>query len=85
MLEANSSSNAPPSPDAVLPPLDADQLRALREVGSEWGQTSNGASRSLPIDPSLSRQPELSRPTRVGRLIHVKPAGGSPDELEATV
>ena len=84
MLEANSSSNATPSPDAVLPSLDAEQLRALREVGSEWGQSSNGRSRSLPIDPSLSRQPELSQPTRGGRLVHVKPASGSQDELEAT-
>ena len=85
MLEANSSSNAPPSPDAVLPPLDADQLRALRQVGSEWGQSSNGRSRSLPIDPSLSRQPALSQPTRGGRLVHVRPASGSPDALEATI
>ena len=85
MLEANSSSNATPSPDAVLPALDAEQLRALREVGSEWGQSSNGRSRSLPIDPSLSRQPELSQPTRGGRFVHVKPASGSQDELEATL
>ena len=77
--------NAPPSPDAVLPPLDADQLRALRDVGSEWGQSSNETERSLPIDPSLSHQPELSQPTRGGRLLHVNPASGSPDELEATI
>ena len=85
MPNANSDSNAPPSPDAVLPPLDADQLQALREVGSEWGQSSSGRSCSLPIDPSLSRQPEPSEPTRGGRLVHVKPASGAPDELEATI
>ena len=84
MLEENSSSNPPPSPDAILPPLDAGQLQALREVGSEWGQPPNRSSRSLPIDPSLGRQAELSRPTRRGRLVHVEPASGSPDELEAT-
>ncbi|MBV9807122.1 MAG: APC family permease [Solirubrobacterales bacterium] len=85
MLEASTTSNAPPSPDAVLPPLDADQLHALRDVGSAWGQSSNGGSSSLPIDPSLGRQPELNQPTRGSRLVHVKPASGSPDELEATV
>ncbi|MBV9048707.1 MAG: APC family permease, partial [Solirubrobacterales bacterium] len=85
MLEAHPSSNAEPSPDAVLPALDADQLKALREVGSEWGQNCNGKQQSLPIDPSLGRRPELSQLSRGSRLIHVKPASGSPDDLEATI
>lgn len=71
MLEEDPSSNAAPSPDAVVPPLNADELKALREVGSEWGEPSNGSGGSLPIDPSLGRQPELSQPSRVsGRESH---------------
>jgi hypothetical protein len=31
----------------------------------------------------LHRPPELPEPTRWGRLVHVRPAGGSADELEA--
>ena len=65
--------------------MEADQLQALHDVGSEWGQTSSGSTSSLPVDPSLGRQPELSEPTRGSRLVHAKPASGSPDELEATI
>jgi amino acid transporter len=39
---------------------------------------------ALPVDPSLDRRPEVSQTTRWGRLVHVKPAGGSGVELEAT-
>ena len=85
MLEADSSANPAPSPDAVLPALDADQLRVLRDIGSEWSQGSDGANGSLPVDPSLGRQSESSQPTRSGRFVHVNPAGGSPDQLEATL
>ena len=35
--EASFGANAPPSPDAILAPLDADQLEVLRDVGSGWG------------------------------------------------
>jgi amino acid transporter len=85
MLETNSSSTAPPSPDAVLPPLDADQLQALRDVGSEWGWSSNRDSARLPVDPSLSLQPELSQSSRWVRLVHVQPGSSSRVELEATI
>jgi amino acid transporter len=71
----------PPSPDAVLAPLDPDQVRALREVGEEWGPASNGDAASLPVDPSLRRRPELPQPTGWGRLMRVN---GAADELEAT-
>jgi amino acid transporter len=76
--------SSPPTPDAVLPPLDAAQLRALREVGRDWGPPRNGRAASLPVDPSLHRQPELRKPQRWGRLVHVTPPGSSPEELEAT-
>jgi amino acid transporter len=85
MLDADPSSSAAPTPDAVLPPLDADQLQALGEVGSEWGPSSNGGSASVPVDPSLAHQPEPRQPTRAGRLVHFTPASGSADELEATI
>ncbi|MBV9000143.1 MAG: APC family permease [Solirubrobacterales bacterium] len=85
MHEADFSENAPPTADAVLPALDADQLEALRDVGSEWSRGSNGTNTSLPVDPSLGRQSEPSEATRSGRFVHVEPAGGSPDQLEATL
>lgn len=80
----STSPDGPPSPDAVLPALEAGQVRALRELGREWGPDSNGRSAPLPVDPSLSRQPEVEQPTRWGRFIHVKPGGGPPAALEAT-
>jgi hypothetical protein len=54
-------------------------------VGSEWGPAFDADAASLPVDPSLSGQPELSQPTRWGRLVHVKPGSASPDGLEATI
>jgi amino acid transporter len=54
-------------------------------VGSEWGSAFDADTGSLPVDPSLGGQPELSQPTRWGRLVHVNPGGASPDELEATI
>ncbi|MFZ0379340.1 MAG: hypothetical protein WAL38_16050 [Solirubrobacteraceae bacterium] len=48
------------------------------------GETSDGSGSSLPIDPSLGRHPGLSQPGRGSRLVHVKPASRSSDELEAT-
>jgi hypothetical protein len=77
--------NAAPSPDAILAPLGANQLEALREVGSEWGSGFDADTGSLPVDPSLGGQPELRQPTGWVRLVHVKPGIASPDELEATI
>jgi amino acid transporter len=37
------------------------------------------------VDPSLDLEPELEQPTRWGRLVHVTPADGSTDGLEATI
>jgi amino acid transporter len=72
---------APPTPDAALPALDAEQVRALRDVGREW---RHAPRRSLPVDPLLHRRAEAPEPTRGGRLVHVMPASGSSEELEAT-
>ena len=54
-------------------------------MGSEWGPAFDADTASIPVDPSLGRQPELSPPTRWGRLVHVKPGNASADELEATI
>jgi amino acid transporter len=54
-------------------------------VGSEWGPAFDADAASLPVDRSLGGHPELSPPTRWGRLVHVKPGSASPDELEATI
>jgi hypothetical protein len=75
---------APPSPDADLPPLDADQVEVLKEVGREWAPAFDRGAASLRVDPSLHRPPEVTEPTRWGRLVHVMPAGGSAEELQAT-
>jgi amino acid transporter len=37
------------------------------------------------VDPSLDLRPELKQPTRWGRLVHVKPARGPGDGLEASI
>ena len=85
MLEADSSANPAPSPDAILPALNADQVQALRDVGSEWSRNSNGTKVTLPVDPSLGQQSEPSEPSRSSRFVHINPTGGSPDLLEATL
>ena len=54
-------------------------------MGSEWEPAFHADAASLPVDPSLGGQPQLSPPTRWGRLVHVKPGSASPDELEATI
>jgi amino acid transporter len=76
--------NDPPTPDADLPALDPAEIQALRDVGREWGRESNGDSPSLPVDPSLERQPVLRQDSRWGRFAHIQPADGS-GELEAPI
>ncbi len=67
----------------MLPPLDAGQVQALGDVGRQRGAASDGSAAALPVDPSLNGQPELRQSTRWARLVHIEPAGGSADELEA--
>jgi amino acid transporter len=78
------TTNSPPAPDAILPALDAGQLQALCDVGREWGPARDGSTASLPVDPSLSREPELHHSSRWARLVQVDPAGSSADGREAT-
>ncbi len=68
---------AAPSPDALLPKLDAGQIDVLREVGDAWNLVCGRPEvwrRALPLDPSLGDFPaaEDIRPTRMGRLVRVQ-------------
>jgi amino acid transporter len=82
--DAPSRTNSAATPDEARAPLDAAEVRALREVGREWGPARAGRAASLPVDPSLHRAPELRQPARWGRLVHVKSPGVRREELEAT-
>jgi amino acid transporter len=78
-----------PSPSALLPPLDDEQLVVLRGVGAEWSAVCGDPElwrRALPVDPNLGSYPDPSeiRPTRFGRLVRVSVGNGRPAEVEAT-
>ena len=78
---------APPSPDALLVPLDERQLNVLRRVGREWGRVCGNPDawrRALPVDPNLGSFPDPTdiRPTRFGRFVPVQSA--PLPEVEAT-
>ncbi len=77
---------AAPSPDALLPTLDAGQLDVLRHVGDAWSRVCGRPEvwrRALPLDPSLGDFPaaEDIRPTRMARLVRVQ--ARQPPPLEA--
>jgi amino acid transporter len=91
---APGSSDAPgidgvPSPDALLPRLDDDQLSALRQVGCEWLQGGGEGGlwrRPLPVDPNVGGypDPEQVRPSRFVRFVPVRMRDGHLPALEAT-
>ncbi|MFJ6212822.1 APC family permease [Streptomyces sp. NPDC092296] len=75
-------------PSALLPGLDAEQLRVLHRVGREWGRVSGDPElwrRALPVQPDLGSFPPAAevRPTRFGRLVRIPRLGGQPDAAEA--
>lgn len=77
----------PPSPDATLTKLDANQLGVLRRVGREWGRVCGNPEvwrRALPVDPNLGSFPDPAeiRPSRFGRFVPVQSAPRP--EVEAT-
>jgi amino acid transporter len=59
---------------ADLPPLDAEELASLRQVGEHWaaaiGDRRPGAV-ALPVDPGLHRYPEATQADGGGRFVAV--------------
>jgi amino acid transporter len=77
-----------PSPSALLPTLDREQLATLRHVGREWSQVCGDPElwrRALPVDPNLGSYPDPAeiRPTRFGRFVSVSTQTGHASEVEA--
>ncbi|WBB65170.1 APC family permease [Micromonospora sp. WMMD812] len=74
------------TPSAEFPPLDEQELGALRRIGEQW--RAAGPSRpsgDLPIDPTLRRHPGEPAPGRFGRLAPIAMFQvGEPGELVAT-
>lgn len=78
-----------PSPSALLPVLQEDQLAVLRSVGRAWSEVCSAPElwrQALPVDPNLGSYPDPAeiRPTRFGRLVRVSVQHGQPLEVEAT-
>ncbi|MFG3699476.1 APC family permease [Micromonospora sp. NPDC047620] len=75
------------TPSAEFPPLDPDELRALRRIGDRWRAARPGRPPGgdiLPVDPTLRRHPGQPAPTRFGRLAPIAMFRvGEPDELVA--
>ena len=76
------------TPAAEFPPLDADELGVLREIGREWAATLAGRSsvlNALPLDPTLGRYDRAPTPSRFGRLAPIAMfRAEEPEELAAT-
>jgi amino acid transporter len=71
------------SPSAEYPPLDPQELDALRELGRQW-PTTDGRNQ-LPVDPALGRfsdPPTVSRFNRLADVRLFRPE--APNELVAT-
>jgi amino acid transporter len=78
-----------PSPSALLPTLDREQLAILRRVGQEWSQVCGDPElwrQALPVDPNLGSYPDPAeiRPTRFSRFVSVSTQTGHASEVEAT-
>lgn len=87
--DADAQSAGAPDPAVLLPPLDARQLSALRQVGRAWDQVCGDSTvwhQTLPIDPGLGSYPAPAdlQPTRLGRFVRVSLRRGAPAEIEAT-
>ena len=76
------------TPSAEFPPLNADELCALRRIGDQWQAAPPGRPAevdTLPVDPTLGRYRRRPAPSRFGRLAPIAMFRvGDPDELVAT-
>jgi amino acid transporter len=77
-------------PDAVgpatqLPPLAAEDVEVLRQVGRDWRRAvGDRPRRALPVDPGLTGYPEKVRPGRFSRFVTVGGGDAQQPEVEAT-
>jgi hypothetical protein len=70
--ESRASARAPPrATDAILAPLGANQLEALREIGSEWGSGFDADTGSLldELEATTDGEPGALDPQTVGRRL----------------
>ncbi|MGN9774483.1 APC family permease [Micromonospora sp. H33] len=75
------------TPSAEFPPLDPDEMRALRRIGEAWRAARRGRPEvdALPVDPTLRPAGGRPAPTRYGRLAPISMFRvGEPGELVAT-
>ncbi|NJP35613.1 APC family permease [Micromonospora thermarum] len=75
------------TPSAEFPPLDADEMRALRRIGAAWRAARRGRrpeADALPVDPTLHPAGRRPVPTRYGRLAPISMFRVEPGELVAT-
>ncbi|RKN12907.1 APC family permease [Streptomyces radicis] len=76
-----------PTPSALLPRLDDEQLGVLRQVGHEWGRVTGDAElwrRALPVTPDVGSFPPPGEvgPTRFSRLVDIPVLKGQPPAIE---
>ncbi|WP_329212555.1 APC family permease [Streptomyces sp. NBC_01708] len=77
-----------PRPSDVLPGLDEEQLRVLREAGRRWPRVSTqleSVAQELPVNPDMGEFPAVEdiRPTRFGQLVHITSTAG-PSQAEVS-
>ncbi|MFG1776356.1 APC family permease [Micromonospora sp. NPDC049048] len=76
------------TPSAEFPPLDPDELGALRRIGDRWRAARRArppGADTLPVDPTLRRHRGPPTPTRFGRFAPIAMFRvEEPDELVAT-
>lgn len=76
-------STRPPAPSDLLPDLTSGQLRALHQIGREWGRVAGEPRewrRALPVEPNVGSYPARHqvRQPRYERFVTVSELGGDP-------
>jgi amino acid transporter len=77
-----------PSPADTLPAPSEHELELLRQVGRHWNSVAGdslGRLQELPVDPGLTRFPDVVGPGRFSKFVPIQMVTPEPgDELEAT-